>query len=460
MNNLLTRYLLPLASMLLATPVMAAEPLPLSQQYWQDEAFLKSFNGSYRVNARIEPVVSTEERGLLVSIQALMAAGKRQEALEKLTASELVKTSAAVAFNAGNIQFELGELDAAAEHYRNALKLFPGFRRAHRNLGFVFARQDDWQQALPPLEEAIRLGDQDAATYGQLAYGRMHGAQYASALQAFRLARLTQPDVSSWKAGTAQCLQHLQRSEEAHALLDEVIMAYPGEPSYYLLQASVLLSLDRQDEAIANLDLVRRMGEGKLDAGNHLLLANLHLRVGSSELARPVMMAALGLENKAPLNEVLNALEFAIQTRDWILARDFADAVQKAYPDDNDASLVRKARYLGAVIDIDSGQNQARGASVLEQLVRKNPLDADSLILLARYRAGQKRYQEARMLLDQAGRVEGQTYTASVELAKINVATGRYTDALTLIDQALQINPSEALRNYREAVDGLAQAAK
>lgn len=438
----------------------AAEPLPLATGYWQDEAFLKSFNGSYQVNARIEPSVTTEERGLLVSIQAMMAAGKREEALATLTASELLKSSAAIAFNAGNIEFELGNLEAAANHYRAALEISPSFRRAHRNLGFVFARQDDWQQALPALEEAIRLGDQDGATYGQLAYGRMHHEQYASALQAFRLAQLTQPRVIAWKAGTAQCLQHLKRHHEALALLGEVIADQPDEPSYYLLQASVFLSTGQPDEAIANLELVRRMGEDKLDAGNHLLLANLHLRAGSTSLARPVMMAAMGMEKKAALNDALNALEFAVLTRDWSLARDFGLALQKAYPEAGDARLSHKQQRLSALIDIDSGQNPSRGAGVLEKLVERDPLDADSLILLARYRAGEKRYEEAGMLLEQAKRVEGHAYPSHVELAKLHVASKRYRDALAELNQALHIRPSDAIRDYRDAVARLATAAE
>ena len=77
----------------------AAEPLALSKDYWQNEAFLKSFNGSYRINARIEPSVTSEQRSLLVSIQPLMAEGKREDALAMLTGNELAKSSAAIAFN-------------------------------------------------------------------------------------------------------------------------------------------------------------------------------------------------------------------------------------------------------------------------------------------------------------------------------------------------------------------------
>lgn len=445
-------------SCLTFTSLSAGEPLPLSQEYWKDEGFLKSFNGSYRINARIEPAVTTEERGLLVSIQKLMADGKREEALKKLQASSLVKTSAAIAYNAGNIQFELGQVKEAAESYQKALKLFPDFRRAHRNLAFVYARENDWEKALPELEESIRLGDQDGATYGQLAYGRLQNEQYASALQAYRLAQVTQPDSVDWKAGVAQCLQHLQRNEEALALIDEVIQARPQEASYYLLQSSIQLSMDRSDDAITNLELVRRLGE--LDAENHLLLASLHLRAGSSALARPLMLAALAQEEKPPTSTALNALEFVTQVRDWKLARDFANAVEKAYPEIKEAKLKQQKQRLIALIDIDSGENPQRGAKVLEGLIQSDPLDGASLVLLAKYRVSEKRNQEAEMLLQQSSRIEGSSHEAYVELAKLYVATTRYRDAVDQLDKALKLRPSESLETYRAAVEALAEAAE
>ncbi|BDS08308.1 hypothetical protein NT6N_33480 [Oceaniferula spumae] len=436
----------------------AAEPLPLSKSYWKDDAFLKSFNGSYRINARIEPAVTTEERGLLVSIQTMMASGDRKGALAKLKSSSLIKTSPAVAFNAGNIQFELGEMESAAEYYQQALKVFPSFRRAHRNLGFVYARSEDWDKAMPSFEEALKLGDQDGSTYGQLAYGRMQKNQYASALQAYRLAQVTQPESIDWKAGIAQCLQHLQRNEEALALIEEVITARPDEVSYYLLQSSIQLSMDKVDDAMANLELVRRMG--KLDADNHLLLANLHLRSGSSKLARPVMMAALEMEEKPPLTSALNVLEFTTQTQDWKLAREFADAMVKAWPEVKDVKLANKQKRLSALIDIDSAENPERGAATLAELIKNDPLDAASLILLARYRVTEKRNQEAEMLLQQAARIEGSEYEARVELAKLHVSGNRYEEALKQLDLALKIRPSEAVTSYRNAIEKLAEAAQ
>ena len=447
-----------LLSSLIVSSLTAAEPLPLSKAYWKDDAFLKSFNGSYRINARIEPAVSTAERGLLVSIQPLMASGKRKEALQKLTSSSLIKTSAAVAFNAGNIQFELGELDSAINYYERSLNIFPTFRRAHRNLGFAYARSDKWEKVMPALEQAIKLGDQDGATYGQLAYGRMQNDQFASALQAYRLAQVTQPESVDWKAGVAQCLQHLQRNEEALALIEEVIQARPTEISYYLLQASIYIAVDRSDDAMANLELVRRMGE--LDAENHLWLAHLHLRSGSSMLARPVMMEALKMEKKAPLSAALNVLEYTAQLQDWQLGREFADAVNKAWPDTKDAKLNSKQKRLGALIDIDSGENPKRGAQVLQELIKSDPLDAPALILLAQYRTKEKRFQEGEMLLQQAARVEGSEYDSHLCLAKLYVSQARYKDALEELDLVIDIRASDSIQTYRTAIANLVSASE
>jgi len=125
-----------------------------------------------------------------------------------------------------------------------------------------------------------------------------------------------------------------------------------------------------------------------------------------------------------------------------------------------DAKLTQKKQRLGALIDIDSGEAPERGAKVLESLVKEDPLDGTSLILLAKYRAGEKRNQEAEMLLQQAERIEASAYEAEVELAKLYVGMTRYRDAVKQLDKALKITPSESLKNYRAAVNHLAEAAE
>jgi tetratricopeptide (TPR) repeat protein len=226
---LLTAFLLHLSG---SSVILAADPLPLSGEYWKDPAFLKSFNGSYRIEARIEPPVTSEERGLLVEIQSLMAAEKRDAALQKLASSNLTAKSPALTFNLGNLYFETGETEKAITAYRSALKDYPSFRRSHQNLALALVRQEKLPEALEHLTEAIRLGDSSGSTFGLLGYCRLARQEYASALQAYRTAQITEPDVADWKAGMAHCLQQTGAEQEAIALLDEVIAARPTESSY------------------------------------------------------------------------------------------------------------------------------------------------------------------------------------------------------------------------------------
>ena len=199
---------------------------------------------------------------------------------------------------------------------------------------------------------------------------------------------------------------------------------------------------------------------GELDAENHLWLAHLHLRSGSSMLARPVMMEALKMEKKAPLSAALNVLEYTAQLQDWKLGREFADAVNKAWPDTKDAKLSSKQKRLGALIDIDSGENPKRGAQVLEELIKLDPLDAPALILLAQYRTKEKRFQEAEMLLQQAARVEGSEYDSHLCLAKLYVSQTRYKDALEELDLVIDIRASDSIQTYRTAIANLVSASE
>jgi len=112
------------------------------------------------------------------------------------------------------------------------------------------------------------------------------------------------------------------------------------------------------------------------------------------------------------------------------------------------------------LIDIDSGENPKRGATVLEKLIQSDPLDGASLVLLARYRVTEKRNQEAEMLLQQSSRIEGSSHESYVELAKLYVATTRYSDAIEQLDKALKLRPSESLETYRAAIVALAEAAE
>lgn len=446
-----------LAALTIVPGLFAAEPLPLSPQYWREPAFLKAFTGSYEIEARIEPAVSEAERALLIQVQDLMTKEKRADALNLIKASTLTSGSAALQFNLGNLQFEEGKIDDAIKSYQEAIKKYPSFRRAHRNLAMAIMRKDTVKDALPSLLEAIRLGDQEGVTYGLLGYCRLEEQQWASALQAYRMALLVEPDSVDWKTGLAQCLQHLDQSVEAVALLNEVIAARPDVASYGVLQASLLMSMDRQDQAIAALELPHRLNT--LDAEGLLLLAELQLRAKRESLAVPLVAEAFARQPLPTPARILSALRSAVNLEAWTLGRELETRGLAAAPEKDlgyrNALLREQAR-----IDIGSGQAADKGVQTLRTLIAAKPNDGASLLTLGRHLAKAGDREEAEMILERATLDEDTAFDAWFDLARVRVDQKRFQVAVEALDKAIGLRESEELTQYRDALASLVEASK
>lgn len=457
-----TLHLFAIALMLVSAAFAeeTVEPLPLSTSYWRDPAFLKAFNGSYRIEARIEPSVTTEERGLLVEIQELMAKGDRAAAIAKLDGSGLTKDSPALTFNLANLHIEEGELDKAVEGYQRAIGEMPAFRRAQRNLAVALVRKNDLDAALPHLLEAIRLGDADGATYGLLGYCRLQRGEWASALQAYRLAQLSEPEAVDWLAGIAQCLQNLDAREEAAALLDEVVRKRPAEASYAVLRATILLDLDRRAEAVETLELPHRLGTLPADA--RLLLADLHLRGGRIDAARERMRAAFAADAPSPdVSRVASLTASALQLGEWDMAGEVLDL---AVPRDGEPPMA-VLRLMRARLLIESGKDAAAGAEILRELTATDPTDPRPLLALARHLASPAdatpdALGEAELLLERAATDADAEAEARLELARLHLRAKRYDAAVVAAGRAFDLDPREEIRQYRDSLAALAEAAE
>lgn len=431
----------------------AAEPLPLSTSYWRDPAFLRSFNGSYRIEARIEPSVSTEERGLLVEVQELMKSGQRKQALAKLKGSPLTKKSPALTFNLGNLQFEEGELEAAIGSYEEAIEAHPSFRRAHRNLAMAQVREEELDEALPHLLEAIRLGDSDGATYGLLGFCRLQRGEWASALQSYRLAQLTEPEVAEWKAGTAQCLQQMEAREEAAALLEEVVGQRPAESGYAMLLATVLIELGRQNEAVKALELPRRLGS--LEPAGRMLLAELELRAGRVERAGQRVEEAFEVpegQSKPTADQVLPVASLGLSVREWDFTQGVIDQIAEL-------ENPRVTRLQGRLW-IESGKDPEKGVELLESLLEMDPTDGMALLVLGKHAVSSGEPGRGELLLERATAVTEVAADAWVELVRLRVEQRRYEAALEALDRTLEIRPGGELEAYRESLQRLAEAAR
>lgn len=430
---------------------LSAEPLKLSKEYWQDPSFVKSFNGSYRINARIEPYVTSEQRAVLLSVQTSMAKGNREEALGILRNSSLTKNSAALLYNQANIEYELGKNEDAIKNYRAALKLYPSFRRAHKNLGAVLMREDQLANAEKSLLEAMELGDTSGTTLGLLGYCHLQNKKYASALQSYRMAQITQPDALEWKAGSAQCLIELNQLDEAAAILKEAVEARPEEVGYQLLLVDVFLRQDAHTKGIARLEWLRKQDKLKLD---HLsLLAQLYIREDLVRLAKPILEEVkqqLTIDN---LPSFLNCMTALLQLQQYELTLELAEAANVLELSKKDD---KKVFRMSAIANFHSNKEGAIG--VLEQIIKTDPTDGEVLLILAQHQHKSGNDELAAMYYERAIQSPAHKYTALLEYGKMLVAQKKYDIALEKLDAAVKLRPSKDLSKYITAVESIAES--
>ena len=465
-----------LSSLILSTLLAdGADPLPVSKDYWKSSAFRKTFNGSYRINGRIEPFVDTKERVLLVSVESLMANGDRAGALKKLKANSLIGTSAAVMFNAGNFAFEIGDLAEAKKYYLAAIKKFPTFLRAHQNLAYVYARESDYEKAFPSLLEVIKLGSQDGSVMGLLGYCYQQKENYTSALQAFKNAQLTEPENLEWKVGEAFCYDSLGDDAKALNLYEALVKEKPKNVQYKLLLINLYQKTGKNGEAIVNLELLRR--QKQLDPAGIFQLGALHFSDGSSEIGANIVREILKSDEFTEVNLALNAVDYSIQRGDFKLALEFHGLMKselfKKLP--SEAKITSERRYQRQEAQIlmskaletegaEQAEQVSKGVSSLKKLILSNPLDSDSLFLLAQYEADHQHQELAVLHYEQASKGVGKWKNLSIlERGKLLVKMMRYDEALKDLKEyqaygeGLQL---EQLQVYIEAVEKLAQASQ
>src|SRR5690606_11955899 len=159
MRQRLTSLFLAAAVALPGLRVHAASVNP-ADSMWKDPDFIKSFTGSYGFLTGAEPKVSDKEIELLREVFDLI---KVQPALaiQHLHKNAGTDASAAFDFVLGNLQFQAGALPEARRAYETAIKKFPNFRRAYKNLGLVLVQAGDFDAAIPVISKALELGEID-----------------------------------------------------------------------------------------------------------------------------------------------------------------------------------------------------------------------------------------------------------------------------------------------------------
>jgi tetratricopeptide (TPR) repeat protein len=427
----------------------------LARRIWRQPAFQREFLGTYGARSDVEPDVSPEERALLErAIGFLVQPGGQAAARKLLEQSAGPKSSATLDFTIGNLYFQGGQPARAVTWYRRAVGKFPAFLRAHKNLGLALLRMDNHAEAIEPLARAIALGAADGMAYGLLGFAYAQTDRYAASEIAYQQAVLLQPQVTDWQIGLARCLFRLRKFEEAAALADELLRREPDRAEYWALEANAWLGMKQPLRAAEIFELMDLNGQATAEQLN--TLGDIYTNERLTDMAADAYLRAHTRGGAAKESRLLRAAE--------VLAL-------RSAPDDA-GRLVARLRE-GDVKQMDEGDAlrllkldarlaAARGAAdeeqirLLEEIVRQEPLDGETLILLGQ-RCAAADPERAILCFERAAGIEAFTAEACLRHGQLLVRQRKYAAAMPLLKRSNDLRPRDDIVRYMEQVERLAR---
>ncbi|NCC49757.1 MAG: tetratricopeptide repeat protein [Spartobacteria bacterium] len=410
-------------------------------------AFMSVFGEQWR--NPFEPVVTRRESEQLNAAMD-MAATNPVEAIAMLRAENGPEASAALDFAIGNLAFQANDLEPAAQAYQAALDKLPKFRSALLNFGRVRLVQGQTDKAIGLYRTLVADGQADADTLQLLGHALLMEDDPVSAETAYRQSLLLGPEEADTRQGLAKALMRQERYTESALLLGPLLKQDPFNAELWSLRANASIAEGNYADAAQAIETARR-----LDCANSEMLATLgDIYINREQPVEAITAYEDAFAGTQPSSaRLLRAAEGLLLTGDTagaenMLARAESGLSEAPRPDPDSArSLLRLKGALARQIGDTAGAEAA-----CESLLRRDPLDGETMLLLAEIQDSQGRLEEAVMTLERAARVRGFEADALARQAQIEVARGRYNRAVELLEAAQAFEDRPHVARYLEQV--------
>jgi cytochrome c-type biogenesis protein CcmH/NrfG len=152
------------------------------------------------------------------------------------------------------------KFEDALAAYDEAARVAPASPAGPREGGMRCARWGEVEEARPRLEEAVRRGARDAATWHTLGLVLVNLHDLSAAEQAYRAGLAADPEaVENW-LGVATVAMLQDDAAKALAAYDAILARRPRAAAAELGRAWALMKLGRKDEARRALDRAEELG--------------------------------------------------------------------------------------------------------------------------------------------------------------------------------------------------------
>ena len=420
---------------------------------WKDSTFQKEFTASYGILSGYEPDISEAEKARLRELIKIIRQ-RPLDAIKELASQINSNDSAAFDFILANLYFQEGQLEEAEQYYQSAVKKYPAFRRAYKNLGLVQIQSNDFVSAIESLSKSMELGLVDGRAYGLLGYSYLTEGDYLPAEAAYRQAILMQPDVLDWKLGLARCLLEMEDFKGAVSIFNTLILEDPANADYWVLQSNAYIAMDQSMRAASNLEVVERLGKARFDSLS--LLGDIYMNHSMPELALNAYLKASKMALASDLDILIKSANALTQTANFKEALTIINQIRDRFNDSIDEHQDLKLLTYEAKIARYNGEAD-KAAAILIKIIERDLLNGEALIELANYYADQGQVPEAYTRFEQAQKINEYERPALIAHAQVLVENKRYLKAVSLLNRALEIESNPLIENYKDRVERAAQ---
>ncbi len=434
-------------------------PLPADHELasiWNDPDFARRLIGSYGFASDAEPRMSPEEQVVYREKVVPLLRDDPKKAASVLEGLVKPNASAVFDFTLGNLHFQNEDLTNAVKYFEAAVAKFPDYRRAQKNLAFALVRSGKYEPAIKPLTRTIALGGADGKVLGLLGFAYVNQGRYASAEAAYGQALVFEPDNVDFKLGAVKCAIATANYDHALALLDELVKRYPERENLWTLQANVYIQKEQPAKAAISLEMLRRLG--RATPQNLFLLGDLYMAQEARDLALRAYLDAIDRDNGQNIAKALRPAQILVSRGAWDESRQLFSKIHAA------GSALSPADEL-KLLKLESKVSMSTGAGeeaikVLEQIIERNPLDGEALLLAGDYYARNDQREKAEFRYDTAARLQGYEADAFVKHAQLLVQTQKYPQAVELLHKAQKVKPRDNVQRYLEKVEQMARVGR
>ena len=428
----------------------------ISEAFWNSPQFQRQFLASYGVRSNVEPRFENPEEQIFYSQLGDTIRDNPQQAIEKITQQLNASSSAILSYTLGSLHFQEGQHQEAIKHYEVALSQFPDYLRAHKNLGIALIREERFGDSITHLVETINLGGADGTVYGLLGNAYLNLEKYASARLAYQNATLLDAENPLWELGIIKCAIATERYQEAVSLLDGVLSKQPDNAALWALQGNVYLQMEEADKAAVNFEILRKSGKATLQ--HLMLLGDIYMLSESIDLALAVYLEAIDQDGKGDIRRSLNAARILLNQGAWEPASAMFTKIRQAHESTLSEQETFQLLKMESQVAIANGKGQ-EALSVLEQIIEKNPLDAEALLLAGDFYMQAEDFEKALFRFEMVARIPGSESDGWIKQATVLVKKQQYTKAIELLEKAQKSNPRDNIQKFLDSVKRVANAA-